>query len=247
MNHTIQSLISEIHILHKEYQSFDKKGHFRGLKQRASTRLTYTSNALEWNTLTEQETSLIINDGLSVAGKQLIEIQEAINHAKAVDYILSRPHEKTIDKLGQQELCQIHKHILQNIQAEQAGTYRTVPVRIQGSQTILPNYMKVPQLMYDREKNLQSSAEGPVMLALQAHYDIVTIHPFIDGNGRTARLFMNGILTIAGYPLVSIDPSTRSQYLSSLESYQTKWLSDQYFIYMLSILRDTLQEYLQMK
>ena len=243
MNNSIQHLLQEIEVLQRKYQLQYNKWYFVGLQQRASTHLTYTSNALEWNTLTEQETSLIINDGISVWWKKTVEIQEAINHAKAIDYILSRPKTKTLNNVWEQELCQIHSHILHDIQPQYAGIYRNVPVRIQGSQTILPNYAKVPLLMREREEKIKNHNTTVVLLAIQAHYDIVTIHPFIDGNGRSARLFMNGIFVVCWYPLISIEPSQRAEYLSVLESYQTQWESSPYTLFMLTIVRDTLLYY----
>jgi len=240
---TIDTLLKQIDDAYKIYHLQDTQGKYKSILQRASTRLTYTSNALEWNTLSEQETSLIINDNISVAGKNLIEIQEAINHAKAVDYILSLVKDISISFLWQKELCCIHNIILHDINNEYAGIYRNIPVRIQGSQTILPNYAKVPTLIGQWENNLKKSTQHIVLMAIQAHYDIVTIHPFIDGNGRTARLFMNLILSLRWYPLISIDPSLREEYLLSLERYQTKWENEPYMIFMLTIIRDTLLDY----
>jgi Fic family protein len=182
--------------------------------------LTYTSNALEGNTLTRLETAVVVEKGLTVGGKSLVEHLEATNHAgalrKAVEIARSQVH-----SLTEHTLLDLHGMILHGIDDANAGRYRSIPVRISGSRVVLPNPAKVPGLMSEFFGELTAmTGSHPVELAAEAHYRLVTIHPFIDGNGRTARLLMNLILLQHGYPPALIRKRDRVPYLKSLEKAQ---------------------------
>lgn len=182
--------------------------------------LTYTSNAIEGNTLSRRETALVVEKGLTIGGKTLTEHLEAKNHANALDFIKERVGKKD-NKITQKDILKIHEIILSGIDKENAGCYRNVAVRISGSNVVLPNPRKVPDLMDDFCKWIvQKPTIHPIQFALEAHYKLVTIHPFIDGNGRTARLLMNMILMIHGYPPAIIRKRDRLAYISSLEKAQ---------------------------
>lgn len=190
--------------------------------------LTYTSNALEGNTLTRRETALVVEKGLTVGGKSLIEHLEATHHAQALDWIKEQTKRKS-HEITEKDILQIHEIILKGIDDTIAGHYRNVPVRISGSTVVLPNPLKVPQLMEEfcawmKQKTGQNSPE----LAAEAHYRLVTIHPFVDGNGRTARLLMNMILMRGGYPPAIIRKQDRLAYISSLEIAQLGGTKDAY-------------------
>lgn len=182
--------------------------------------LTYTSNAIEGNTLTRQETALVVEKGLTVRGKSLNEHLEAHNHAKALDFINSLV-DKTTFEITEDDILAIHSIVLHGID-QNAGRYRVVPVRISGSMVVLPNPLKVPDLMQQFVSNYiaESKSYHPVELATLAHYELVTIHPFVDGNGRCARLLMNLILMQNGYPPAIISKRDREKYISSLEKAQ---------------------------
>ena len=183
--------------------------------------LTYTSNAIEGNTLTRQETALVVEKGLTVSGKSLNEHLEAHNHAKALDYIKSLV-DKPSSEITERDILEIHHLILRSIDDNNAGRYRSVPVRISGSLVVLPNHAKVARLMGEFVELIKEKSEHihPVELATYAHYELVTIHPFADGNGRTARLLMNLILMQNGYPPAIISKRQRKAYLESLEQAQ---------------------------
>jgi Fic family protein len=183
--------------------------------------LTYTSNAIEGNTLTRQETALVVDKGISVAGRSVREIFEAVGHARAYDYIQQYTDARRED-VTEEVILTVHEQILSAIDPENAGRYRSVPVRIAGSTAVMPNYVKVPRLMAEFAEWLRSdSAEHPATIAAEAHYRLVSIHPFVDGNGRTARLLMNLLLMHAGYPAAIVRPEDRSAYLTALETAQT--------------------------
>jgi len=182
--------------------------------------LTYTSNALEGNTLSRAETALVVEKGLTIGGKTIAEHLEATNHAAALDFVKEQIKRKTSD-IREQDVLKIHEIILDKIDRENAGIYRRVPVRISGSAVVLPNPRKVQTLMDEFFSWLKNEKKmHAVELAAEAHYRLVTIHPFVDGNGRSARLLMNMILMMRGYPPAIIRKNDRLAYIKSLEKAQ---------------------------
>lgn len=214
------------------------------LADRLRIELTYNSNAIEGNTLTKQETAIVVREQLSVAGKSVREILEARNHDEALSYILALAKHIKIHDIRQSHILHIHELILSGIDDSSAGTYRQVPVRIAGSRTILPNYLKVPHLMDKLEHRLKTSKGDPIHIACDLHYQLVSIHPFVDGNGRTARLLFNLILLIAGYPASYIAKTERAVYLSALEKAQTTGAMDKYYEIMYASIERSLDMYL---
>lgn len=192
----------------------------RSLDEWFTIELTYTSNAIEGNTLTRRETAVVIEKGLTVGGKTLKEHLEATNHAHALHYIRSLIGKKP-SQLTASDILAIHTMILKGIDDAHAGHYRSVPVRISGAAVVLPNPRKVPALMDEFMKWLTSAqALHPVAFAGEAHYRLVSIHPFVDGNGRTARLLMNLLLLMADYPPAILRKRDRLAYISALEKAQ---------------------------
>jgi Fic family protein len=206
--------------------------------------LTYTSNAIEGNTLTRAETALVIEKGLTIGGKSLKEHFEANNHAHALEWVKTLISKQIYD-LSENIILQIHKLILEAIDDTNAGYYRNIPVRISGSPVILPNPRKIPELMVDFIEWLHTSTQNPVELAALAHYKLVTIHPFVDGNGRTARLLMNLILMIYGYPPAIIRPEDRLVYIKSLENAQLGGSIDNYIVLIVRAVERSLDIYLK--
>jgi len=186
----------------------------KALKDHFKIGLTYSSNALEGNTLTLIETKVIIEDGLTIGGKTLKEIDEATGHAKAYDFIFDIVKN---DNITLHDILNIHKLFYQNIDGEKAGQYRTKNVFITGMDVTLPDHSKVELLMSELGKEMLSLKDKlhPIELAATIHNKFVTIHPFIDGNGRTARLLMNLILLKNGYSITIIPPIYRSEYISA--------------------------------
>ena len=182
--------------------------------------LTFTSNAIEGNTLTRRETAIVIEKGITVGGKSLREHLEATNHAKALDFIYSII-QRSPSLISAEDILSIHDIILKGIDDSNAGQYRNVAVRISGSAVVMPNPRKVPDLMDEFQEWLINAQDlHPVALAGEAHYRLVTIHPFVDGNGRSARLLMNLILMMYGYPPAIIRKRDRLAYIGALEKAQ---------------------------
>jgi Fic family protein len=207
--------------------------------------LTYTSNAIEGNTLTRHETALVVEKGLTVGGKTLVEHLEATNHAHALDWVKTQIKHKPQD-LTENDILHIHNIILKGIDDSNAGHYRSIPVRISGSTVILPNPRKVPTLMKEFMLWLENShGLHPIELALEAHYQLVTIHPFVDGNGRTARLLMNMVLLMMGYPAAIISKNDRLSYINSLEKAQLGGAKDDYKKIIMKAVNRSLDLYLK--
>ena len=153
---------------------------------------TYESNRIEGNTLTLQETALIVNEGVTISGKSMREHLEAINHTEAISYI--KDIAKQDIEISERTIKEIHALILHGIDRENAGRYRTVPVMISGSTHIPPQPYLIEKQMEDfilRFKQMEKEKVHPVLIAAYLHDELVRIHPFIDGNGRTSRLLMN--------------------------------------------------------
>lgn len=190
------------------------------LQQALDIEYTYESNRIEGNTLTLRETDLVVNQGLTVAGKSMREHLEAINHYEAILYIRDLAVRGAM--LDEREVRTIHGLVLRAIDRENAGRYRSLPVMIAGSRHTPPQPWAVPKLMEDYGLWLsgESSALHPVVRAAEAHERLVSIHPFIDGNGRTSRLVMNLILIANGYAIANIpgDTDSRLAYYEALET-----------------------------
>ena len=180
---------------------------------------TYNSNRIEGNTLTLRETDLVINKGLTIGGKSMREHLEAVNHYEAIALI--KEFVTADNMLNENIIKNIHSLVLRGIDRENAGKYRNVPVAISGSLHEPPQPWQVPKLMEDLNFWIQEEAENlhPVIFAAEIHERIATIHPFIDGNGRTARLLMNLVLLQNGYTIASISGDTESRlaYYNALE------------------------------
>lgn len=177
---------------------------------------TYNSNAIEGNTITENETSMILNDNMVIEGKSLNEHLDIVNHAEALEYIFSIVDSKT--KITEETIKDIHYLVLNN-NKENRGSYRTVNVRV-GSH-IPPSYYKINdkmnQLIYDYQNNLQMF--DSIIAIAMFHADFETIHPFIDGNGRTGRLILNLELMRAGYLPINIKKSNVKEYYLSFSEF----------------------------
>lgn len=221
----LKQLLKEADALKKELRKYYplNKTQFKKLDEYFNTNYTYESNRIEGNTLTLQETALVVNKGITISGKSVKEHLEAINHAEALQYIQDVAKGKT--SITERVIKEIHYLILKSIDKENAGRYRGANVRIAGSRHIPVQHFEVPvemeQLLqyYSREK----TKLHPVVLAADVHWMLAGVHPFIDGNGRTSRLLMNLILINNGYVIANLkgDMSSREEYYNALEEGHT--------------------------
>jgi Fic family protein len=183
--------------------------------------LTYSSNAIEGNTLTDFETKLVLEEDAVIAGKTLREHNEAKGHAEAWDVATSRLVPK--ERLSADDILELHRRIAAHtLHPDSAGVLRRQPVRVAGAPVAFPNWVSVPERMERLGQRIGNSdpAIHPLVRAALAHLDLVSIHPFVDGNGRTARLLMNTMLVRAGYVAIPIYPADRPAYLAALQAAQ---------------------------
>ncbi|MFA6330328.1 MAG: Fic family protein [Candidatus Micrarchaeia archaeon] len=194
------------------------EGSLSKLRERFELEWTYNSNAIEGNTLTMRETMLVLREGLTIGGKSLREHLEVTNHKAAIDFVYGLQKNKAITE---KDVLEIHGLILDRIDPFNAGFYRHERVRIAGSDFSPPSPEKIPALMRGFAASFAKEPKDPlavVEFSAIAHFRLVDIHPFVDGNGRTARLLMNLFLMRHGFPPAVIQKSDRSRYYSSLDA-----------------------------
>ena len=177
--------------------------------------LTYSSNAIEGNTLTRSETALILEKGLTIGGgKSMREHLEAINHGHAFDFV--KQLVSGSDDLSELDIRQIQGLITAGDDRAEPGRYGSGARTVSGSKRIFPGPSEIAPLMRDFAVWLSNETPSPDA-AVEAHSRLVEIHPFSDGNGRTARLLMNAVLWRGFYPPAIVEPADRAAYIDTLE------------------------------
>jgi len=241
----MKNIFTEIDNLKKKIDKFrplDK--HMLGqIKEYYRIGLTYSSNALEGNSLTETETKIVLEDGITIGGKPLKDHYEAMGHSEAYDLLYRLA--KTM-AITEKDILELHRLFYYRIDQANAGQYRRVKVFISGSKYPMPLPEKAPALMRKFINGLPGLRKKlhPVELAAVAHKDFVFIHPFVDGNGRVARLLMNLILLQAGYNIAIIPPVARPDYIRTLEKAHQ---DDKDFIgFIARMVKETQQDYLRL-
>ncbi len=188
----------------------------KSLHEKLIVEWTYNSNAIEGNTLTMSETKVVL-EGITIGGKSVIEHLETINHREAILFI--EDIIKDNEKLTQWNLKNIHTLILKEIDNKNAGKYRKENVLISGAKHIPPKYFELDCLMQKllKEYHTEWLSYHPVVKATLLHGEFVKIHPFIDGNGRVARLLLNFELMKNGYTPIIIKNEQRAKYYDVLD------------------------------
>ncbi len=219
-------LISNSEYLSRVLDKKTKVDAARPLPQMAIDRLredlalewTYNSNGLEGNTLTLAETRVVLEDGITIGGKTMREHFEIINHHKAIEYVESIV--KPDFEFRGIDLLNLHSLVLKNIQDDWAGRIRTGTVRIVGANFTSPNPQLVSELLDELIEYINSNPQNldPICLATVFHHQLVWIHPFFDGNGRTVRLAMNLLLQKYGFPPAIILKNDRKKYFNALNA-----------------------------
>lgn len=186
------------------------------LREQMQIEFAYNSNAIEGNTLSLRETQLVIQEGITVRGKSLREHLEARNHPDAIDYVENLARKKTA--IGQDDVLRVHELLLRGIDDQNAGKYRSGQVRVAGATFMPPSAEKIPSMISELLQTLSQNPDElrPIELAAFFHHRLVNIHPFLDGNGRTARLLMNVVLLKTGYPFTVFLKVDRPKYLRAL-------------------------------
>jgi Fic family protein len=249
MNTELKTLLQQIDELKNRLQTIRPLPDEALNKIKASFEMEYTyeSNRIEGNTLTLQETALVVSEGVTIGGKSMREHLEAINHAQAVEFI--KDIARSDIEINERTIKEIHALILHGINKEQAGKYRDVPVMIVGSKHTPPQpYLIIPQMeqfIIDYDK-MQSQNEHPVLIAAFLHDELVKIHPFIDGNGRTSRLLMNLYLISKGYTITTLkgDNEARLAYYTALEQSHTENNQETFNFLVANAVRQSMEMYI---
>ena len=208
---------------------------------------TYDSNKIEGNTLTLQETALVVSEGVTIGGKSMREHLEAINHAQAIEFI--KDIARADIEITERTIREIHAIILHGINKENAGKYRDVPVMIVGSRHTPPQpYLIQPQMenFMCEYKTMETNDTHPIVIAAYLHDELVKIHPFIDGNGRTSRLLMNLYLLSKGYVITSLkaDNEAKQAYYTALEQSHTEDDRELFYSLVANAVVQSLEKYL---
>ncbi|MFA4888207.1 MAG: Fic family protein [Candidatus Omnitrophota bacterium] len=241
----MNEILKEIDALQKEINSYRPlpANILKQLKEYYRVGFTYTSNALEGNSLTETETKVVLEDGITIGGKPIRDYYEALGHSQAYDYIYELVKVKGFNE---NDIKKLHKLFYNRIDELRAGKYRKEKVFISGSKYTLPSPKQVPELMREfmsRVKDLENK-NHPVEYSALVHKEIAFIHPFIDGNGRVARLSMNLILLQKSYCIAIIPPILRRDYIQALEKAHTDDKGFREFI--AGAVRETQKDYLRL-
>ena len=216
---TLQDRLNEINKLKGWLDSFRPLNPdvVQEMKKLYDVKFTYNSNAIEGNTLTQSETEMVLEKGVTIGGKSLTEHLEAVGHKEAIDFVEALSQRQSV--ITEREIKEIHSLILQSIDRREAGRYRSIDVRAAGTGHVYPPHYKIQDLMEafaDWLKSEEAAALHSVEFAALAHYKLASIHPFKDGNGRTSRLLMNLILLQNGFPVAVIAHANRKQYIDAL-------------------------------
>ncbi len=243
-----ENKLDQIDRLNAEISKFRplSDGVLRQIKEYFRIGLTYSSNAIEGNTLTETETKVVLEDGLTIAGKPLRDHYEASGHSEAFDFMFEMARKKSI---AEKDILEIHKLFYYRLDKANAGKYRTVPVVITGTDYIPPPPKRVPFLMDVLVRRLPSMRKKihPVEFAARIHLEIARIHPFVDGNGRIARLLMNLALFQSGCTVTVIPPVLRADYIALLKRSQTGKKDDAPFVSFIScMVYESTKDYLRL-
>jgi Fic family protein len=210
------------------------KNQYNTLRNNLIVEWTYNSNAIEGNTLTLSETKVVL-EGITIGGKSVVEHLEAINHRDAILFLESIVDRQ--EEISEWNIRNLHQIILKDIDNLNAGKYRIENVLIGGAKHIPPDYLMVPvqmqKLVY--EDNREWIHYHPVVRAALLHGEFVKIHPFIDGNGRTARLLLNLVLMSNGYPPIVIKKESRLAYYEALDTAHTT-LNYSKFVHLIATL-----------
>ena len=188
------------------------------LREQMEIEMTYNSNAIEGNSLTLRETWLVLNEGMTIKGKPLKDHLEAKDHKEALDFLYELVSGKRCT-ISEHLIRQLHQLVVQGTEKEWAGRFRNGAVIIGGAKHVPPDALDVPRQMASMMRWLKQNQRKlhTVELSALLHHKLAAIHPFFDGNGRTARLVMNIILMMKGFPLAIILKNDRKKYYDVLQ------------------------------
>lgn len=239
---TIQELARQIEVLKAQLGEMRplSPSLLAALHRPLDIEITHTSNAIEGNTLTLRETKEVVEHGITVSGKPLKDHLEAQDHHFALEYmyeLASQSH-----PVGERTVRELHTLVMKRSGPDIAGLYSPGARYISGSDTTFPHPLQTPELMREFGRELEQMEPTPAN-AFHAHYRLTRIHPFADGNGRTARLLMNLVLVRGGYRPIAVRPEDRASYIAALETASNQEDLEPFRALMHQRLRDTMKAY----
>jgi cell filamentation protein, protein adenylyltransferase len=242
----MNDLLNEIDKLKRQIDDMRplKKLELKQLKEYYRIGLVYSSNALEGNTLTETETKVVIEDGLTVGGKPMRDCLEALGSCDTFNFMYQIKNNPVISEA---DILQLHHLFYHRIDDDNAGRYRDMNVVVSGTDFKFPDPGEVPVMMRTMVENIPAMehADHPVIAAATLHSDFVRIHPFVDGNGRVARILLNLVLLKNNYPITIIPPIRRIEYIDA--SRKSNKGNNTSFIKLVAEMQlEALKEYLRM-
>lgn len=180
---------------------------------------TYNTNAIEGNPLTERETYMVLKDGMTISGKPLRSHMEVLGHNKAFQFVRRLAEERVA--ISEESILSTHHYLLLDNE-DARGRYRDVDVYISGADVELPGAGSVSRLMERLLADHQTTLANEHIVRRVAlfHLRFESIHPFLDGNGRTGRLLINHELMLNGYPPIDIKLQDKERYYLCLQQYQ---------------------------
>lgn len=214
-----EGIEKQLERIHEKKRELDEKRPLpsyvlRSIKESMTLEWTYNSNSIEGNTLTLQETKMVIEEGFTIKGKSLREHFEAVNHQEAIEYVENLISDSYI--LKESDILEVHNLVLQKIEKDFAGRFRTSGVRISGANFVPPNALRVSDFVTELIDWANNSDLDILIKSAVFHHRFVWIHPFFDGNGRTARLLFNLLLMKEGFPPAIILKNDRKKYYDAL-------------------------------
>ncbi len=237
-------------VIDQKKQLLDAKRPFpphtlQSIREHLIVNWTYNTNAIEGNTLTLSETKVVL-EGITVGGKTISEHLEALNHREAILYVEEIVRQN--QALSEWQIKSIHSLILKGILDDQAGVYRTQNVLISGARHLPPDYSQVPELMIHFTQWLENEGARlhPIARSAVIHSEFVKIYPFVDGNGRTARLLLNFELMKNGYPPIVIEKEQRLAYYTALDETHVTGDFTSFINFLVPIVDQTCDWYLKL-
>lgn len=193
------------------------------LQEKFQIEMTYNSNAIEGNSLTLKETFWVISEGITVKNKPLKDHLEAKDHHEALEFLYELVQPQNQLTVSEKLTRDLHGLVMKKTDEDWAGRYRQSNVFITGTDHTPPDASTVPSTMAQLVNWFRKNHRRlhPIELAAKLHHQLVFIHPFLDGNGRTARLLMNVTLMRQGYPLTIILKNDRKKYYQVLQQADT--------------------------
>ncbi|MBT9156024.1 MAG: hypothetical protein DDT37_00999 [Firmicutes bacterium] len=207
--------------------------------------LTWSSNAIEGNTLTISETKVVLEDGLTIGGRPLRDFYETVGHGRAYDFMFKLIGKRSITVA---DIKEIHRLFYKEIDEENAGAWRKESVVVSGTDYVFPRPDGLENRMAELETWIadERGKYHPVTFAALLHLKFVSIHPYIDGNGRVSRLIMNLALIQDGYQLAIIPPVLRSEYYDSIRQYQNRVRAEPFCDFIAERVHETQKEIMRL-